>query len=146
MVGRGEVTDLAWARIAPLLPKNPPRGGRWSDHRKILNGILWRERTGAPWPDLPDRYGPWQTVYNRFRRWSLDGTWDRILTEVVVKNDAVGEVEWEISIDATVIRAHQHAAGAPHRVPKDQKGTLPSTHAPRTNAPRWKDWGGPEAD
>src|SRR5512135_3111029 len=97
MVGRGEVTDAAWARIEPLLPG----GGRWADHRRILNGMLWRERTGAPWRDLPKRYGPWTTVYERFRRWAADGTWDRVLTGVIVKSDAVGAVEWTISVDST---------------------------------------------
>jgi transposase len=68
---------------------------------------------------MPARYGKWQTVYNRFRRWSLDGTWERILDHVVVKNDAVGDVEWIVSVDPTIVRAHQHAAGAPHRSPKE---------------------------
>lgn len=61
MVGRGELTDKAWERIAPLLPKNGRRGAQWKDHRKVMNGILWKLRTGAPWRDAPSRYGPWQT-------------------------------------------------------------------------------------
>jgi transposase len=130
MVGRHEITDSAWARIEPLLPKNPPRGGRWRDHRVVLNGILFRERTGIPWADLPERYGPWQTVYNRFRLWSLDGTWEKILAHVVVKDDSVGAVEWEVSIDSSIMRAHQHAAGARHLPPKDQKGPARSTDTP----------------
>jgi transposase len=60
MVGRGELTDKAWKQIAPLLPENRPRGGRWRDHRLVINGILWKLRTGAPWHELPERYGPWQ--------------------------------------------------------------------------------------
>ena len=67
MVKRGELTDEAWARIAPLLPENGRRGGRWRDHREVVNGILWKLRTGAPWRDLPERYGPWQICYDRFR-------------------------------------------------------------------------------
>ncbi len=63
MVKKGEFTDEAWARIAPLLPENGQRGGRWRDHREVINGILWKLRTGAPWRDLPERYGPWQTCY-----------------------------------------------------------------------------------
>lgn len=114
-VGRGELTDRAWAAIAPLLPVNGERGGQWDDHRRIINGILWRLRTGAPWRDLPERYGAYQTVYDRFVRWRRDGTWERLLTHVQTKNDAVGEVVWEVSIDSTVIRAHQHAAGARKR-------------------------------
>jgi transposase len=99
MVKKGELTDEAWARIAPLLPENGRRGGRWRDHREVVNGILWKLRTGAPWRDLPERYGPWQTCYDRFSRWRRDGTWDRLLADAQTKTDAVGEVEWLVSVD-----------------------------------------------
>src|SRR5215204_3497018 len=112
MVGRGELTETAWAQIFPLLPANGQRGQQWGDHRRVINGILWKPRTGAPWRDLPARYGPWKTCYDRFVRWRRDGTWDRLLAHVQTKSDAVGEVEWEVSVDDTVVRAHQHAAGA----------------------------------
>lgn len=111
MVGRGELTDKAWAVIEPLLPPNGG-GRRWRDHRQVINAILWKLRTGAPWRDLPERYGPWKTAHERLRKWTADGTWDTILQAAIVKDDAVGEVEWIISIDSTVVRAHQHAAGA----------------------------------
>ncbi|WP_376770459.1 IS5 family transposase [Streptosporangium sandarakinum] len=113
MVRRHELTDDAWARIAPLLPANPERGGRWRDHRQVLNGIVWKIRTGADWRDIPDRYGPWQTIYQRFRRWSADGTFARLLEHIQVHNDAIGQVDWSaICVDSTIVRAHQHAAGA----------------------------------
>ena len=112
MPGRGELTDAAWDVIAPLLPTNGRRGKQWKDHRTVVNGILWKLRTGAPWRDLPERYGPWPSVYDRFVRWRRDGTWDGLLAHVQTKTDAVGEVEWEVSLDSTSIRAHQHAAGA----------------------------------
>lgn len=115
MVGRGELTDTAWATRKPLLPDNGKRGQQWRNHRQVINGILWKLRTGAPWRDLPDRYGPWRTVYARFVRWRQDGTWDRLLAHVQTKSDAVGEVVWEVSIDSSVVRAHQHAAGAPKK-------------------------------
>lgn len=99
-------------RIEPLLPVGRRRGGQWRDHRQVINGILWKIRTGAPWRDLPERYGSWKTCHERLRRWTADGTWDRILDEVVVKDDAVGNVEWTFSIDSSAVRAHQHAAGA----------------------------------
>ncbi len=126
-VGRGELTDRAWAVIAPLLPVVGGRGKPWADHRRTINGILWKLRTGSPWRDLPERYGPWQTCHARLVRWQWDGTWDRLLTHVQTKSDAVGEVEWEVSVDSTVIRAHQHAAGAP------KKGA--GRHRPRRTPP-----------
>jgi transposase len=119
MVGRGEITDKAWERMAPLLPENGQRGGQWQDHRKVVNGILWKLRTGAPWRDLPERYGPWQTCYDRLVRWRRDGIWDRLLEHVQTKSDAVGDVEWVVSVDSSVVRAHQHAAGARTQVSEE---------------------------
>jgi transposase len=110
-----ELTDGAWARLEPLLPANGRRGGQWRDHRRVISGILWKLRTGAPWRDPPEHLGPWQTCYDRFGNWRRDGTWDRLLAHVQAKSDAVGEVVWEVSVDSTVVRAHQHAAGARHR-------------------------------
>jgi transposase len=119
MVGRGEITDKAWERMAPLLPENGQRGGQWQDHRKVVNGILWKLRTGAPWRDLPERYGPWQTCYDRLVRWRRDGIWDRLLEHIQTKSDAVGDVEWVVSVDSSVVRAHQHAAGARTQVSEE---------------------------
>jgi transposase len=81
----------------------------------VINGILWKLRDDAPWRDLPDRYGPWQTCYDRFVRWRRDGTWDRLLAHAPTKSDAVGELEWVVSVDSSSVRAHQHAAGARKR-------------------------------
>ncbi len=96
MVRRHELTDQAWAEIAPLLPANGRPGGQWANHRQVLNGILWKLSTGVPWRDLPERYGPWQTCYERFRRWQADGTWQRLLAHAQTRSDAVGEVDWEV--------------------------------------------------
>src|SRR6476620_9378869 len=112
MAGRGELTEHAWSVIAPLLPAHQQRGGQWRDHRTVINGILWKLRTGAPWRDLPERYGAWQTCADRLYRWRREGLWDRLLTQVQTKSDAVGEVVWEVSIDSSTTRAHQHASGA----------------------------------
>jgi transposase len=112
VVRRHELTDQAWAQIAPLLPPGGRPGGRWADHRQVISGILWKLATGVPWRDVPERYGPWQTCYERFRRWQADGTWQRLLAHAQTTSDAVGEVDWEVVVDATVVRAHQHAAGA----------------------------------
>ena len=113
---RYEITDEEWERLRPLLPAaTPKRGGRWRDHGQVLNGILFRTRAGIPWRDLPERYGPWETVYKRFARWEADGTWARIEAHLRVEADRAGELDWAAQIDSTVVRAHQHAAGARKR-------------------------------
>jgi transposase len=113
-IRRHELTDAEWERLAPLLPPERPQVGRPNKaHRGIINGILWKLRTGAPWRDLPERYGPWESVYTRFRRWRLAGVWDRVLAAVQAAGDADGQLDWSVHfMDGTVIRAHQHAAGA----------------------------------
>ncbi|GGQ41119.1 hypothetical protein GCM10010266_74650 [Streptomyces griseomycini] len=111
-MGRGDLTDAEWEQLRPLLPVSNGRCGRWRDHRQVINGILHRVRTGVQWRDLPGRFGPWKTVYERHRRWSGDGTWERLLQQVQAAADAAGEIDWDISVDSTVVRAHQHAAGA----------------------------------
>src|SRR5262249_56008637 len=101
-------------------------GGQWRDHRQVINGILWKLRTGAPWRDLPERYGPWQTCADRLYRWRRDGTWDRLLAHVQTRSDAVGEVVWEVSLDSSTVRAHQHASGARRRRSRaDENGDRP---------------------
>ena len=114
MSHRGELTDRQWERLEPLLPPERPRTGRPNvEHRRIINGIVWRERTGAPWRDLPERYGPWSTVYSRFWRWREAGVWDRVFAAIQREEDAAGAVDWGVHfVDGTTIRAHQHAAGA----------------------------------
>ncbi|MFB7678516.1 IS5 family transposase [Kitasatospora purpeofusca] len=111
-MGRGDLTDAEWERLRPFLPVSNRRCGRWRDHRQVIDGILHRVRTGVHWRDLPERFGPWKTVYERHRLWSADGTWERLLQQVQAAADADGEIDWDISVDSTVVRAHQHAAGA----------------------------------
>ena len=107
------MTEEQWARLEPLLPvgKKPGRPPVWSK-RQLIDGIRWRTRAGVPWRDVPERYGPWQTVYGLFRRWQRDGTWARIVTGLQARADAEGLIIWNVSVDSTVARAHQHAAGA----------------------------------
>src|SRR5215216_5090079 len=109
---RHELSEREWARLQPLLP--PRKAGMpRKDDRRIVHAILWKLATGAPWRDLPERYGPWKTVYTRFRRWTLAGVWDRVFAAVQRQADAAGELDWAVHfVDGTVIRAHQHAAGA----------------------------------
>ncbi|WEP00236.1 IS5 family transposase [Streptomyces sp. FXJ1.172] len=131
-MGRGDLTNEEWARLKPHLPKTGRRGGRWVSHRRIINGILYRNRTGVPWRDLPARFGKWKTVYERHRRWSADGTWDKIFAAVLAEADAQGRIDWSmVSVDSTTCRAHQHAAGArkkPPRVPGKRR--TPWQHRP----------------
>ncbi|MFE0851478.1 IS5 family transposase [Streptomyces rochei] len=111
-MGRGDLSDAEWERLRPFLPVSNRRCGRWRDHRQVIDGILHRVRTGVQWRDLPERFGPWKTVYERHRLWSADGTWARLLQQVQAAADAAGEIDWDISVDSTIVRAHQHAAGA----------------------------------
>jgi len=108
---RYEMTDEHWARLEPLLPHSG-RGGQWRDHRQVLNGILWVLHTGAPWRDLPERYGPWQTVFDRFNRWRQDGMWNRLCDALLAALAAQKRLEWEVAcLDSTTIRASRSAGG-----------------------------------
>ena len=119
-MNRHALTDEQWARLELLLPLQKPKTGRPAhDHRRIVEGIRWLLRTGAPWRDLPARYGPWCTVASRFYRWRKAGVWDRVLADLQRQADAAGELNWdEHFVDGSVIRAHQHAAGAKKGTPK----------------------------
>ena len=112
---RYELSDQQWARIAPLFRQRNHHGkaGRPpKDHRLIVHGILWVLHTGAPWRDLPERYGPWQTVFTRFNRWRRDGTWVRIVTSLLDELDDQGEIDHDLwCIDGSVVRASRAAAG-----------------------------------
>ena len=114
MVRTGGITDELWALIEPLLPDSTGRQGRpWNDHRLTLDGIVWRFRVGAPWRDLPDEFGAWQSVWKRHRLWSTDGTYELIFEAVHASlPEQDPDVVELLSIDSTVVRAHQHAAGA----------------------------------
>lgn len=103
---------MRWARLEPLLPPIPKMGRPPRDRRQVFDAIWWRARTGVPWRDVPERYGPWETAYTIFRRWQIDGPWAHILNNLQVKEDTDGIIKWEVSVDSTVCRAHQHAAGA----------------------------------
>ena len=118
-------SDEEWARIEPLLPSNEGRRGHaFGEHRKVVEGIAYRYRTGIPWRDLPrEEYGPWQTVWKRHRRYAEDGTWDRVLTQILAEADAEGKIEWSVSVDATIARAHQHASNTT-RPEQDTGGLL----------------------
>lgn len=111
---RHEVSDQEWAILEPLLSQSKAKTGRPPrDRRLMLNGLLWILNTGAPWRDLPDRFGPWQTVYTYFKNWRAAGTFDAMLDALHLKLDRDGKIDWDLwCIDGTSIRATRAAAGA----------------------------------
>ena len=118
-MNRKPLTDEQWAAISPLLATKSGRGGRpASNHRRTLNAILWILRTGSPWRDLSEGLGPWQTAYSAFRRWTRQGVWSRLLAKLAGERDCSLYI-----IDSTVVRAHQHAAGA--QKSRSRSGTRP---------------------
>lgn len=117
-VRRYELTDEQFALVSDLLPGNGRRGGQWKDHRTVLNGIFWILHTGAQWRELPERYGNWKTVYDRFRRWQRDGTLERMLDRLQMRLDADGRIDFDLwCVDATPIRASRSAAGGGKKSP-----------------------------
>ncbi len=105
---RSSLTEEMWEKLAALLPPEKGETGRpYNSHRPWIEAILWKHRTGAPWRDLPEEFGSWKSIYCRFNRWSKAGVWQAVLE--VLRGDA--DTEW-LMIDSTVIRAHQHSAGA----------------------------------
>ncbi len=120
---RYEITDFEWSIIEPLLPTDT-RGVDRVDDRRVLNGIYWRLRTGSPWADIPDRYGPPTTCYNRFVRWRKRGIWDRIFHAVSEAYE--GSVQM---IDSSSIRVHQHGANGKKGGRKPPLGTAMTADA-----------------
>ena len=130
-MARGDLSNDEWAVLAPLLPAQPVRGGQWRDHRQVINAICWVKRTGSPWRDLPERYGPWKTAYQRFRRWAADGTWAGLKAHVIALAELDDDIDWAAQVDATIVRTHQHAAGAAKRGSRSPK----RRHARPSDAP-----------
>ena len=107
---RYDLADFEWSVIEPLLPMDR-RGPKPKNNRQVLNGIFWVLRAGAPWRDMPERYGPYTTAYNRFNRWRKAGIWDRLMDAIVAAHG--GKVQM---IDSSIVRVHQHASGVKKRV------------------------------
>jgi transposase len=133
---RFEFTDEQWKLIEPALPMQR-RGGRWNDHRQTLDGMLWVLRCGSPWRDMPERYGSWKTVYSRFRRWTDDGTLDKILARLRARIDRDGLIDWDCwCVDGSNIRASKAAAGAGQRGALQSPGTTLSADPEADSGPR----------
>src|SRR5215218_8098347 len=136
---RRELTDAQWARLAAHLPPQRPATGKPNrDHRTVVEGIIWRLATGAPWRDLPERFGSWRTVYSRFRRWQQAGVWERTLAALQADADARDDLDWARHfLDGTIVRAHQHAAGAKKGVAIRPLAAPAAASPPRsTSAPK----------
>jgi transposase len=113
---RYELTDEQWEAIAHLFPSPATTGRPAKPTRAVLNAIFWVLRSGAPWRDLPERYGPWQTIYHRFNAWCKDGTIDKLLETLQVRLDKDGYIDWDLwCIDGSSVRASRAAAGAGKR-------------------------------
>lgn len=120
---RHAISDHDFDRIKPLLPGQAHHPGRTArDNRLFLDAVLWIDRTGAPWRDLPEHFGPWNSAYRRFRRWAEKGVWEKVFAALQET-----DCEW-VMLDSTTIRAHQHAAGQKSdrraRRPRAQPGRL----------------------
>ncbi|MFE0726410.1 IS5 family transposase [Streptomyces rochei] len=126
MVRRHELTDQEWELLAPLIPRAVTGRPRVSD-RQVINGMVYKIRTGISWRDLPERYGPWQTVYTRFRRYAIDGVFTRALQQIQARADAAGDIDWLVQIDSTIVRPHQHAAATGRK--GGSSGDEPDDHA-----------------
>lgn len=125
-----QLSDDQWEHIQDMFPPNGRRGGQWKDHRLMVDGILWALSDGGRWRNIPERFGPWQTVYDRFRKWCRTGLWERLLRRLQARKMHNGEIDWDLfAIDGTVVRAHQSAAGA-----AEKKAAGRGTGGPRPGA------------
>lgn len=113
-MARSELSNEQLQHLLALLPPERPKTGRPArDLERTVRAILWVNRTGSPWRDLPGEFGPWQTAANRFYRWRKAGVWERVLELVQAEADEAGKLDWSLhQVDSPVVRAHQHAAGA----------------------------------
>ena len=126
VIRRYELTDAEWESLSPHLPSTVTGGRPREDDRRVLNGIVWKIRSGAPWRDVPARYGSWRSIYTRFRRWALNGTFENMLTAAQAQADVNADIDWLVSVDSTIVRAHQHAAGAKRGSEKRTNRITPS--------------------
>lgn len=111
------------------MPQAVGRSRPWRDHRQVVEGIVFRYRTGVAWRDLPGRFGPWQTVWKRHHRFATDGTWDKLLRVIQAEADAAGRVDWNVSVDSSIVRAHQHSATAKRSAREDRTVLVEHTGA-----------------
>jgi transposase len=127
---RYELTDEQWQQIEPLLPgREGNAGAHAKDNRLFVNAVIWIARSGAPWRDLPERFGAWNSVFQRFKRWSKSGVWSRVFQTIQVP-----ELE-ALLLDSTAVRAHQHAAGASQKKGTKRSGAHGAGSRPKSTLP-----------
>ena len=119
-MSRDVISDEVWVVIGPLFPMAAATGRPPLDRRQIVEATAWRYRTGAPWRDLPERFGKWNTIYKNFDRWAKEGVWAKVLEQLQSQAHALGELDWVASIDSTIVRVHQHGA----TLPRAKKGLV----------------------
>lgn len=106
-----DLSDAQWALIEPLMPSTKNKRSRpFREHRPLIDGIIYRFRTGCPWRDVPECYGPWRAVWRRHSQLSQRGVWDQVLTRLLAQADDGGLLDWQVSVDSTTARVHQHGA------------------------------------
>lgn len=121
---RHELKEEEWSAVADLLPRPKSTGRPGRPARDMLNGMMWILMTGAPWRDLPNRYGPWETVYRRFREWDREGVLDSVLRRLQWRLDEDGYIDWsELYVDGSSVRASAAAAGAQKKGPPRNRKT-----------------------
>ena len=118
---RYEISDEEWERVKELLPSEelPRQGRRPKPNRQMLNGILWIAKSGAAWRDLPERYGPWQTVYGEFMKWSEEGVFEEIFQILNTNADMQ-----DLIMDSSIVKAHQHSGGAKKGAKEGRKPSI----------------------
>ena len=139
MAEREDISEETWAGLEPLMPLPDGRSRPWSDHRLAVEGTAWKYWTGAPWRDVPEHFGKWNTIYKRFTRWAEVGTQDQLLAEVQQQADRLDIIDWVVSIDLTIARVHQHCATLP-RVKAGPVELQESTHGASGSRDRTLSW------
>ena len=130
------LSDDQYEQLQDLLPPNGQRGGQWKDHRLMIDAILWALSDGGRWRNIPAEFGPWQSVYDRFRNWTRKGLWDKILRRLQARKMRSGDIDWGLfCIDGTVVRAHQSAAGCAKKRRPVSRGTTRWGGARAASAP-----------
>jgi len=138
---RYELSDEQFDAIRPLLPARNSRGRPAREDRQLLNGMFWVLWSGSPWRDMPARYGPWQTVYDRFRKWQRNGTIDRVMKRLQLRLDEDNRIDWGVFfVDSTIVRAHQSAAGARKKTGLHKSRKTTRSDDPEEASPQSSTW------